>query len=67
MTYSPGSTVLVGPGIGSIEHAYPNGYAYDVRLTTGATMIVTASAMKPAPSNVVLFPRRDHYWEMYDL
>lgn len=54
MTYTPGSTVLVGPGIGSIEHAYENGYAYDVRLATGATMIVTASAMKPAPENVVV-------------
>jgi len=56
MTFSPGSTVLVGPDIGSICRAYPNGYAYDVRLTTGATMIVTASAMRAAPPNVCIFP-----------
>ena len=47
MTFALHSTVIVGFGIGSIEHAYENGYAYDVRLTTGATMILTASAMKP--------------------
>lgn len=49
---SVGQVVTLTEGVGTVEKLYPNGYAVDVRLSTGKVDTYTRSAIVSTPINV---------------